>query len=104
MTGVAHVEMTLSVPKSVSVLWAMADDAGSPDGSSRRCLEAAERTVQYMARNKAVVHRRGKDGVRVQGAGGGRGGRVVVACDRAGGRGVIGRRRRSCTSTTWWSA
>ena len=25
VTGVAHVEMTLSVPKSVSVLWAMAD-------------------------------------------------------------------------------
>ena len=29
-------------------------------------LEAAERTVQYMARTKAVVHRRGKDGVRVR--------------------------------------
>ena len=29
-------------------------------------LVAAERTVQYMARNKAVVHRRGKDGVRVR--------------------------------------
>ena len=29
-------------------------------------LEAAERTVQYMARNKAVVHRRGKDGARVR--------------------------------------
>ena len=31
-----------------------------------RLLVAAERTVQYMARNKAVVHRRGKDGVRVR--------------------------------------
>jgi conjugative relaxase-like TrwC/TraI family protein len=65
VTGVAHVEMTLSVPKSVSVLWAMADP---PD---RRMIEdaliaAAERTVQYMAANKAVVHRRGKDGVRVR--------------------------------------
>jgi hypothetical protein len=45
VTGVAHVEMTLSVPKSVSVLWAMADE---PD---RRAIEdallvAAERTVQ----------------------------------------------------------
>ena len=29
-------------------------------------MVAAERTVQYMARNKAVVHRRGKDGVRVR--------------------------------------
>ena len=29
-------------------------------------IAAAERTVQYMARNKAVVHRRGKDGVRVR--------------------------------------
>jgi conjugative relaxase-like TrwC/TraI family protein len=63
--GVAHVEMTLSVPKSVSVLWAM---AGEED---RRTIEeallaAAERTVQYMALNKAVVHRRGKDGVRVR--------------------------------------
>ena len=27
VTGVAHVEMTMSVPKSVSVLWAMADRA-----------------------------------------------------------------------------
>jgi conjugative relaxase-like TrwC/TraI family protein len=63
--GVAHVEMTMSVPKSVSVLWAMADD------DDRRRIEqaliaAAERTVQYMARNKAVVHRRGKDGLRVR--------------------------------------
>jgi conjugative relaxase-like TrwC/TraI family protein len=65
VTGVAHVEMTLSVPKSVSVLWAMADEQ-----DRRRIeeglLEAAERTVQYMAKNKAVVHRRGKDGVRVR--------------------------------------
>ena len=28
VNGVAHVEMTLSVPKSVSVLWAMADRPG----------------------------------------------------------------------------
>jgi conjugative relaxase-like TrwC/TraI family protein len=65
VTGVAHVEMTLSVPKSVSVLWAMADEP-----ERRRIegalLEAAECTVQYMARTKAVVHRRGKDGVRVR--------------------------------------
>lgn len=65
VTGVAHVEMTLSVPKSVSVLWAMASEA------DRRTIEqtllvAAERTVQYMARNKAVVHRKGKDGIRVR--------------------------------------
>lgn len=65
VTGVAHVEMTLSVPKSVSVLWAMADQ------DDRRRIEqamlaAAERTVQYMARNKAVVHRRGKDGTRLR--------------------------------------
>jgi conjugative relaxase-like TrwC/TraI family protein len=65
VTGVAHVEMTMSVPKSVSVLWAMAN------AHDRRRIEdalivAAERTVQYMARNKAVVHRRGKDGVRVR--------------------------------------
>jgi conjugative relaxase-like TrwC/TraI family protein len=65
VTGVAHVEMTLSVPKSVSVLWAMADEQDRrriEDG----LLEAAERTVQYMAQNKAVVHRRGEDGVRVR--------------------------------------
>jgi conjugative relaxase-like TrwC/TraI family protein len=65
VTGVAHMEMTLSVPKSVSVLWAMADP-----GDRRRIedalIAAAERTVQYMASNKAVVHRRGKDGVRVR--------------------------------------
>ena len=55
----------MSVPKSVSVLWAMADEQivrAIEDG----LLEAAERTVQYMAQNKAVVHRRGKDGVRVR--------------------------------------
>jgi conjugative relaxase-like TrwC/TraI family protein len=65
VTGVAHVEMTLSVPKSVSVLWAMADE---PDRRriERALVEAAERTVQYMAKNKAIVHRRGKDGVRVR--------------------------------------
>ena len=65
VTGVAHVEMTLSVPKSGSVLWAMADEQDRrriEDG----LLEAAERTVEYMAQNKAVVHRRGKDGVRVR--------------------------------------
>jgi len=65
VTGVAHVEMTMSVPKSVSVLWSMANQ------HDRRRIEdaliaAAERTVQYMARNKAVVHRRGKDGVRIR--------------------------------------
>jgi conjugative relaxase-like TrwC/TraI family protein len=65
VTGVAHVEMTLSVPKSVSVLWAMADDQDR-GLIENALLEAAERTVQYMARNKAVVHRRGKDGVRVR--------------------------------------
>ncbi len=65
VTGVAHVEMTLSVPKSVSVLWAMADEEDRRT-IERALLEAAERTVQYMARNKAVVHRRGKDGVRVR--------------------------------------
>ena len=65
VTGVAHVEMTLSVPKSVSVLWAMADE---PERRriEEALLEAAERTVQYMAKNKAVVHRRGKDGVRIR--------------------------------------
>jgi conjugative relaxase-like TrwC/TraI family protein len=65
VTGVAHVEMTMSVPKSVSVLWAM---AGEVDRRriERALLEAAERTVQYMAQNKAVVHRRGDDGVRVR--------------------------------------
>jgi conjugative relaxase-like TrwC/TraI family protein len=65
VTGVAHVEMTLSVPKSVSVLWAMAD-AQDRQRIEQALLAAAERTVQYMARNKAVVHRRGKDGVRVR--------------------------------------
>jgi conjugative relaxase-like TrwC/TraI family protein len=65
VTGVAHVEMTMSVPKSVSVLWAMADDTDR-ERIEEGLLEAAERTVQYMARSKAVVHRRGKDGVRVR--------------------------------------
>jgi conjugative relaxase-like TrwC/TraI family protein len=65
VTEIAHVEMTMSVPKSVSVLWAMADDRDRRT-IERTLLEAAERTVQYMARNKAVVHRRGKDGVRVR--------------------------------------
>ena len=65
VTGVAHVEMTLSVPKSVSVLWAMADQRDR-QRIEQALLEAAERTVQYMARTKAVVHRRGKDGVRVR--------------------------------------
>ena len=65
VTGVAHVEMTMSVPKSVSVLWAMADEHDR-QRIERAVLEAAERTVQYMAQNKAVVHRRGKDGVRVR--------------------------------------
>ena len=63
--GVVHVEMTLSVPKSVSVLWAMADerDRGAIEDA---LLVAAERTVQYMAKNKAVVHRRNRDGGRVR--------------------------------------
>jgi conjugative relaxase-like TrwC/TraI family protein len=65
VTGVAHVEMTMSVPKSVSVLWAMADQADR-ETIEQALIAAAERTVQYMARNKAVVHRRGKDGVRVR--------------------------------------
>jgi conjugative relaxase-like TrwC/TraI family protein len=65
VTGVAHVDMTLSVPKSLSAVWAMADE---PDRKAIELavLAAAERTVQYMARTKAVVHRRGKDGVRVR--------------------------------------
>jgi conjugative relaxase-like TrwC/TraI family protein len=65
VTGVAHVDMTLSVPKSLSAVWAMADGQDRK-AIERAVLEAAERTVQYMARNKAVVHRRGKDGVRVR--------------------------------------
>jgi conjugative relaxase-like TrwC/TraI family protein len=65
VTGVAHVEMTMSVPKSVSVLWAMSDQADR-ETIEHALIAAAERTVQYMARNKAVVHRRGKDGVRVR--------------------------------------
>jgi TrwC relaxase len=65
VTGVAHVEMTMSVPKSVSVLWAMAGDADRWR-IEEALLAAAERTVQYMARNKAVIYRRGKDGVRVR--------------------------------------
>jgi conjugative relaxase-like TrwC/TraI family protein len=65
VTGVAHVEMTMSVPKSVSVLWAMADQ-DDRETIERALIAAAERTVQYMARTKAVVHRRGKDGVRVR--------------------------------------
>lgn len=65
VTGVAHIEMTMSVPKSVSVLWAMADQADRQKIEDA-LLVAAERTVQYMARNKAVVHRRGTDGVRVR--------------------------------------
>ena len=65
VTGVAHVEMTMSVPKSVSVLWAMADQ-DDREKIEEALIAAAEQTVQYMARNKAVVHRRGKDGVRVR--------------------------------------
>jgi conjugative relaxase-like TrwC/TraI family protein len=65
VTGVAHVEMTTSVPKSVSVLWAMADEDDRQQ-IEQALFAAAERTVQYMARTKAVVHRRGKDGVRVR--------------------------------------
>jgi conjugative relaxase-like TrwC/TraI family protein len=65
VTGVAHVEMTMSVPKSVSVLWAMASQ-DDREKIEQALLVAAERTVQYMARNKAVVHRRGRDGVRVR--------------------------------------
>ena len=65
VTGVAHVEMTMSVPKSVSVLWAMADQEDR-ETIERALIAAAECTVQFMARNKAVVHRRGKDGVRVR--------------------------------------
>ena len=86
VTGVAHVEMTLSVPKSVSVLWAM---AGAEDRLriERALLGAAERTVQYMARNKAVVHRARQGRGAGAGAGGGGGGRVLVACDRASGAG-----------------
>jgi TrwC relaxase len=65
VTGVAHVEMTMSVPKSVSVLWAMADQ-DDREKIEHALIAAAERTVQYMARTKAVVHRRGRDGVRVR--------------------------------------
>ena len=98
VTGVAQVEMTLSVPKSVSVLWAMADERDRRT-IERALLEAAERTVQYMARNKAVVHRRGKDRVRVQRRPPGRRSRPRCTLPR-GGRGVIAHRHRSCTFTT----
>ena len=103
VTGVAHVEMTMSVPKSVSVLWAMADQ----DDRARIEQAAARRGGADGAVHGAQQGGRSPpwEGWRAgPGAGGGRGGRVVAACDRAGGRGVIGRRRRSCTSTTWWSA
>lgn len=65
VTGVAHVEMTMSVPKSVSVLWAMADQDDRQE-IEQALIAAAERTVQYMAQNKAVVHRRGEDGARIR--------------------------------------
>ena len=41
VTGVAHVDMTLSVPKSVSVLWAMSNE---PD------RQAIERLVPFAGR------------------------------------------------------
>jgi len=77
VTGVANVEMTLPVPKSVSVLWAMADHQARLR-IERALLEAAERTVQYMARSKAVVHRREKTGY---GRRRRERGWVLVACD-----------------------
>jgi hypothetical protein len=43
-TGVAHVQMTMSVPKSVSVLWAMANEHDRQTIETV-LLEAAERTV-----------------------------------------------------------
>ena len=61
VTGVARVEMTMSVPKSVSVLWAMAE-RDDRETIEQALIAAAERTVQYLARNKAVVHRRDRTG------------------------------------------
>jgi conjugative relaxase-like TrwC/TraI family protein len=72
--GVTSIDMTVSAPKSVSVLWAMAN-AADRAVIEDAMLTAAERTVQYMTQTKAIVHRRVDDArVREPGAG------VAAAC------------------------
>ena len=60
---VKSVDLTFSVPKSVSVVWSQADAA------ERRRIEAdvlaaAQATIDFMAKRKACVHRRNDDGER----------------------------------------
>jgi conjugative relaxase-like TrwC/TraI family protein len=60
---VKSVDLTFSVPKSVSVAWSQA----GPDERARieeDVLEAARRTLDFMATQKACVHRRDPDGNR----------------------------------------
>ena len=60
---VKSVDLTFSVPKSVSVVWSQA----GPEERSRieaDVLEAARRTLDFMATQKACVHRRDPDGNR----------------------------------------
>ncbi|WP_160165483.1 MobF family relaxase [Conexibacter woesei] len=63
--GVTSLDMTFSVPKSVSVLWSQA----SPEQRAeieRALLRAANAALEHMVQTKGVVFRRGPDGVRVR--------------------------------------
>lgn len=53
--------MTLQVLESVSGLWGMADEQDRRT-IGRALVQAAEQTTHYIAGNRAVAHRRGKDG------------------------------------------
>ena len=65
VTGVAHVEMTMSVPKSVSVLWAMSSETIARGSSGRSWRRQSGRCSTWRAPRRSSTAA-GKDGVRVR--------------------------------------
>lgn len=63
--GVASVDVTNSVPKSVSVAWSQAGPEQRAQ-IERAVLVAANAALEHMTQTKGVVFRRGADGIRVR--------------------------------------
>lgn len=63
--GVTSLDMTFSVPKSVSVLWSQAGPQQRAE-IERALLVAANAALEHMVQTKGVIFRRGENGVRVR--------------------------------------